>query len=182
MTTIDNTKKIVAIPTMPQADWQFIQNLRQAHDPKGYEFIEPHFTLLSCTAKLTTMQFSALLKADLTLQKSIQFVLRAAIVMPPLNGHQAWYAFLMPEQGLSDLVCLHHQLSQGILFDRLDEQYTFIPHMTIGRFSNKQDCVQLVNELNATNIELSGCIEQLTLVATSNDRAQIFNKIEFQQG
>lgn len=169
---------VVTVPTMSATDRAYIQTLRKQYDPQGYSFIEPHFTLLSLPHNFSKPVLTESLRIYLEQQAKVQFMLRTAIFMPPLNGHQAWYAFLLPEEGFSELMKLHRRLHSGQLQEMLDKNFPFIPHLTIGKFANQADCQRLVNAINATGLKLTGWIEKIVLMEALDNTAHVFAEVE----
>ena len=154
----------LAVPVMQDSDWHYVQNLREQYDPNGYAFVEPHFTMVSLSNKFSKTAFTEILAAQLAQQAKISFCLRTAIFMPPLNGHQSWYTFLMPDEGFSGLNRLHSRIHQGPLQQTLAENFPFIPHLTVGKFTNRVECLRLVKVINKAQLELSGWITKILLV------------------
>jgi 2'-5' RNA ligase len=171
---------VVAIPTMNNKDWDFLQSLRKKYDTKGYAFIEPHFTLLTNNNQFSKQILNKHLHDNFIQQKKIHFALRTAIFMPPLFEHTSWYVFLIPDQGFSELSALHHHICKTGLQLAFYKKFPFIPHITIGSFQQQEDCLQLVETINKNSFALSGCIEKISLIETSNNSAEIFKQILLQ--
>jgi 2'-5' RNA ligase len=168
---------VVAIPTMRNADWNFLQSLRKKHDAKGHAFIEPHFTLLSITKQFSKQELGEILRTILMEIKKFHFFIRTAVLMPPLYEHKSWYAFLVPDQGFREFTNLHDKICTAQLHNKQDKNLSFTPHITVGAFQHKVDCLQLVDEINATKLELPGHIKKIVLIEEVNSSAYIFDRI-----
>lgn len=174
---IFNKSMIIAIPNMEMSDWDFLQSLRKTYDPKGYAFLQPHFTLLASSKYISKQDFNQLIKANLNTQSKIDFIIRTAIFMPPLNQHKSWYTFLLPEEGFNALVKLQRQIVNTGLYNYLDTNFPFIPHITVGSSQEKTICLESVNNLNNQKIAITGCIEKIHLIETNNNSTQILDEI-----
>jgi hypothetical protein len=173
-----STKRmVVAMPTMNDNELQFLQTLRKMHDPKGHAVLGPHFTLFPLHDKFSRDELKTALETNLRHQMKINVCMRLAMFMPPLYQHKSWYAFLIPDEGFSCLSRLHQLVYSGKLHSALDKKFPFIPHITIGSFGNKEDCLQLVGQFNAIRIQLSGYIEKLLFIETCNDKLIVFDEL-----
>jgi 2'-5' RNA ligase len=163
-----NNIMLLAMPKLQGGAWQYIQDLRAQYYPAGHDFLPPHFTLFTLPATLAETALNAI--SNQPLQAKIVFCLRSALFMPPLHGHQSWYTFLMPEQGFSELAKLQRRLSLDL---QPEQDSPFIPHITVGKFSTPKACWQLVDAINASQLELSGWIETLILVDNAVVMAEV---------
>lgn len=175
-----NIRKLLvfALPNMLDANKHSLQNVYEKSKPPGNVIIGPHFTLLTITDNFSKNELSELLRSNLQGQNEISFCLRTALFMPPINQYESWYAFLIPDEGFSELCKLHRQIHKGKLRSALDLNFPFIPHITVGSFADKDSCVQLVNEINALPVEIFGSIETLTLVEVVNNQSHVFDEIK----
>lgn len=174
-----NFKKtaVVAIPTMSDNDWNFLQSLRKKYDAKGYAFIEPHFTLLATNNQFSKQTLDKYLDADSIREKAFHFSIRTAIFMPPLFEHKSWYVFLIPDRGFSELSILHRSICKAGLQLEFYKKFPFIPHVTVGSFKNQADCLQVADDINKHTFELFGSIERISLLEENDGCAQIFKQI-----
>jgi 2'-5' RNA ligase len=170
----------LAIPTLQESDWQYVQSLRERYDPQGYAFVVPHFTLLSLPNRFSKAGVIEILRARLARQVKIPFCVRTAIFMPPTRHHLSWYAFLIPDEGFSGLAKLHHRLYEGPLRMELDESFPFVPHLTVGKFVNQTECLQLVNVINKAPLELSGWITKILLIEAQDNNARVLTEIKLE--
>ncbi len=173
-------KTAVVFPSMKKSEIAFLQNIREKNDLKGYTTIGPHFTIFSPTEKFTKHEFTTFFRKNLRGQKKISFNIHTAIFMPPLVNHKSWYVFLVPDKGFSGLCKLNRLAYQNNLRSELDENFPFIPHITVGSSNDKINSIQLVNKINELGIRLSGEISRVSLVEIVNNEAKIFDEIQFQ--
>jgi 2'-5' RNA ligase len=173
------TRKIlaVAIPNMVEADQHFLQSLRRIHDPVGRQFIATHFTIYSVNDPVDSAESIMIWRDRLSTKKKIPFFLRTALAMPPLQHHKSWYAMLLPEEGFNAISKLQQCFQTAEWQNQQDQALPFIPHITVGSFNYRADCLALVNELNATALALSGIIEKITVIEIVNNAVQTLAEI-----
>ena len=116
--------------------------------------------------------------ANLAEQTAIDFVIRMAIFMPPLVNHQSWYAFLVPDEGFSDLTKLYNKAHQGELRSQMRYDFPYIPHITIGSFNEKERCIAAVKEINKQEIEIKGTIKKVALSEVIDAKVLSFSEID----
>ena len=168
----------IAVPTMADTDWNFVQALRQEGDAKGYQTLVPHFTIFTTVSNVSQHTFSQLLTQHFSTYKKFSFALRTALFMPPLNNHKSWYAFLVPDEGFSQLSLLHRELTQSDLRCELAETFPYIPHITVGSFADKAHCIQFVNKINDRAFSLLGCIDKIILAESIDNTVHVFDEIK----
>jgi len=166
-----------AFPKIGPAQFDLLQSIRKIHDPKGYSAIAPHCTLLSTTLNHSKEEFRRIVIRNLVGRKKFQFAMRTALVMPPLMGHTSWYAFLIPDEGFSDLSDLNRRICRNELQSESNRRFPFLPHITLGSFDQKESCCQIVNEINRKGIEVSGNIDSVSLGEAVGHGVDIFDEI-----
>ena len=171
-----NNMLMVAHPSISATDWNFLQTLRKEYDPKGYAFIEPHFTLFASHSDHYKCNMRNVISKQLSCQKKIAFNLRTALFMPPLNQHKSWYTFLLPEEGFNELSRLHRLLCDISILSDLAANFPFIPHITVGTFQVKNPCLELVDKINNMKINISGFIEKIYLLELDNVKPKLMDE------
>ena len=78
------------------------------------------------------------------------------------------YLFLTVREGSSDLVELHRNIYTGPLRPYLREDIPFVPHLTLGAFSDRAS-----KEAKILDLDLRCELESLHLVRLVDDRSQI---------
>jgi 2'-5' RNA ligase len=167
----------IAIPELNMEDWNFLQNYRQQYDPRGYAFIDPHFTLFSTTTRIDKNLLSQQVKAQLTTIKRIKFNIKKSILMPPSNDHKSWYAYLIPKNGSDCIIKIHQLIKQKMI---CDETLSFIPHIAIGSFQDQAECKQLITHLNMKKINIHGELKTIKLVEIVNNQLSMFDEINLE--
>lgn len=70
------------------------------------------------------------------------------IKLQSITGSKGQFLFLNVKQGNDDIISLHDKLYSGLLAPILNRQLTYIPHMTVGRLSDRQT---FLDALSATS-------------------------------
>jgi hypothetical protein len=78
--------------------------------------------------------------------------------------HKSYYTFLVPDEGLSDIVKLHDAAYTGFMSDFLQLDTPYLPHITVGISEASFVCKNLVDKINAENIEIVGRITNVEIV------------------
>ena len=118
----------LAFPKISINDLAWIQTIRQQYDPQ-FELIDPHFTLVFGVDVDETILVEHM-QTMLQSVASFKFALRCTIVVKD-SFSPNYQVFLVPDEGLSDLVKLHDRLYTAVLEPSLRIDIPYIPHITI---------------------------------------------------
>lgn len=88
---------------------------------------------------------------------------RCAIVGDPDFRDHA-HAFLIPDEGFSDVVRLHDRFYTGPLAGELRLDSPFLPHVGIANAPTPEACKAIVDELNAEEFEIQGRVETVSVI------------------
>ena len=167
---------IFSVPKMDHQGYKFIQNIRKIHDPKGHDFINPHFTFTAKEVNFSNESFKRNLYNNLKSICKFNFIIRRAIPMPPSLEHQSWYAFLVPEYGYLKFCELYSYIMSGIYSTKYNSLF-YLPHITIGSFRKESHCISLINHINRASINITGCIDEVLFATISNNHLVVSDKI-----
>ena len=158
---------VLAFPKITEDDLAWIQSIRQQQDPQ-YALVDPHFTLVF-GVDVDEAQLQTHVQECIQPFAQFKFVLRCAIVVKDSFSPNC-QVFLLPDEGLSDLVKVHDRLYTAVLepFLRLDIAY--IPQITIAASPDAQKMKQLADELNQQSFCIAGKIEEVSLVQFKDDQ------------
>lgn len=163
---------IVIFPTIEEPDQlAAIADLRRRYDPLA-DLVQPHITLVFPFESEITGR-----KLRDHVRTCVQSIAPFRARLSQVTGHEGEYLLLNVKHGNDDLVALHDLLYGGPLAQYLSTEYTFVPHLTVGRIADKQvwrEAVQLssavsilvefvVSEVSVYEIEPSGT-RSLTVV------------------
>lgn len=162
---------VIAYPDLKQNDFQLIQGYRKHNDSLFYSVVKPHFTVVFPVVDIIQHQFT-----DEILNRSeglnqFDFVIRCATINKDAFSDY-YHAFLVPDEGYSNIVKLHDRLYSGLLKSNLRLDLDFIPHIAIGNSKDKFRCKQMVDEWNEKDFAISGTISQLTIVNYENGEVE----------
>ncbi|WP_263788151.1 2'-5' RNA ligase family protein [Salinibacter grassmerensis] len=154
---------VVSYPALSEEDYERIQAVREEHDPLYYGVIDPHITLVFPTDGVRRTTLIEHVREEASSTAPFEVVFRCAILGDPdFEGHA--HAFLVPDEGFSDLVRLHDRLYTGPLADFLRLDLPFLPHVGIANTPDPEDCKTIVDNLNAKNFEIRGRVESFDVV------------------
>ena len=157
---------VVAYPELAPADYELIQSCRKDHNTL-YKVIEPHFTIVFSVPDMPLADFAAEIKKQVTDIAAIRFCMRCTVVNK--DSFSNYYdAFLVPDEGFSNITKLHDRLYSRKLarHHRLDVSY--IPHMSIANNLDVLTIKEVVDKWNAKEFEIHGTISSLDIINYEN--------------
>jgi 2'-5' RNA ligase len=122
-----------------------IQKLREQYDPI-YKLIPPHITLVfPFESNIPSKELNEHIEISIAKLKPFPIHLQG------ITGTQDFYLFLV-KKGNDSIIELHDQLYTGILSSYLNREYSYLPHLTIGKLANIIDFQFALNQtLHFTN-------------------------------
>ncbi|MBN8569182.1 MAG: 2'-5' RNA ligase family protein [Ignavibacteria bacterium] len=152
----------VAYPELSEKDYDLIEKYRREHDSL-YDIIRTHFTLVFPVRDFSEKIFTEEIKKQLQGIQPFSFTLRSATINKDAFTEN-YYAFLVPDEGHSNIIKLHDKLYSGRLspYHRMD--IDFIPHITIGNSINISACKKMVDDWNSNDFEITGRISSIDIV------------------
>lgn len=132
-----------------------------------YNIIEPHFTIVFSVPDMEVSKFIAEIRELSKGIAAIPFCIRCAVICKDSFSNN-YDAFLVPDEGHSDVVKLHDRLYSGKLarHHRLDVSY--IPHMSIAYSPDLRHIKDIVDNWNATEPPITGTIGSLDIINYEN--------------
>ncbi len=164
----------VAYPELSEKDYNLIENYRREHDSL-YDIIRTHFTLVFPVRDFSEKIFTEEIKKQLQGIQPFTFTLRSATINKDAFTEN-YYAFLVPDEGHSNVIKLHDKLYSGRLSSYLRLDVDFIPHITIGNSINILACKKMVNDWNSQDFEITGKIASIDIV--NYEQATTLEKIK----
>lgn len=166
----------VGYPVIPRRDFEWIQSLRKKYDRDGYNLIKAHFTLVFPVDNIAQPRFLDHIRPRINNFAKIQFELcRFNLCNKPYEGK--WFIFLVPERGREEIIELHDILYSDLLVPELSTEYPFDPHITIGRLEDKNECLEIIGNLNKADFRIMGWIETIDAAVYDNDIIETIDRI-----
>jgi len=165
---------VVAYPVLNETDFDLIENQRKVSDPLQ-KVIAPHFTFVFPVVDFPADEFCREIRAQLNNIYAFPFLISRAI------GHRDEFtgnhlALLVPGPGAAQIANVHDLLYSGLLRKHLRRDLPFVPHVTIGTFTDELSR-KVVEEWNSKNVEIRGIISSLDILTYENDRVETIQKI-----
>lgn len=167
----------LAYPKISQKDYQWIQEFREENDELNHGVMEPHFTLVFPVFNQRPETFIEEIKSRAADHSNIDFALRCAI-MDKDAFTPYWHVYLVPDEGYSQIIKLHDNLYSGKLADELRLDLPFIPHVGIANSVEKWTCKELVDQINYSDMEIKGTIQEIDVVEYHEERVETMEKIK----
>jgi len=170
---------LIACPELIHTDLELIQGYRKAHD-KLYKIVDPHFTFVFPVHGISIADFSAEIKKQLLGENSIMFCLKSAIANKDAFS-ETYNAFLVPDEGYSQIVKLHDKLYSGALSAHHRTDIEYIPHITIGSSHDSAACQKLADEWNTNYFAICGSISSFEIADYENGVITSVEKIQLRK-
>lgn len=159
-------------PNISKDDFKVIQSIRKRHDPKYYDVVDPHITLVFSTDKVNADELVQHVRNKLSGTKSFNLKFDSAKLIED-DSKEFYHAFLIPSRGFDEINDVHDILYTGVLDSELRRDIPFIPHLGIGT-GTKDEMKKLVNELNDSQIKINGTAEEITIVQYDGNKVSIY--------
>jgi hypothetical protein len=167
---------VIAYPELGDTDLQKIQACRKDND-RLYKDIAPHFTFVFAVQDFSESDFVAEVKKQLTGTKAFSFTIRCAAINKD-SFSDYYFAFLVPDEGYSNMVKLHDRLYDDRLFHHRRLDIDYIPHIEIANAPDKMQIKSIVDEWNSIDLEIKGCVSEIEIVNYENRVLTTIEKIK----
>ena len=159
---------IVIFPKFERLD--LIEQIRSMFDPLAAS-VKAHITLVPpFEADVSSEQLHS------HIEQVIQNIQPFSVTLQGITGHEGEYLFLNVKRGNDELIELRDKLYSGILANHLLPQYTYVPHLTVGRLPDQK----LFLEAVTTAQEVTAIFEtQIYEVSVYNVQSNGTRLIEF---
>ena len=157
---------IVAFPSFTTGG-ALVARWRAAFDAGMSARVAPHVTLVSPTDLADPDTLAALSGDAAGLERAIPFTCRHLMLWPERDSAET-LLFALPEGGLAALTRLHEVLHAGPLTAARRPDLPFLPHITVGRFPDRDAAASVVRPINAAAPEITGRIDGLAVVAVGD--------------
>ena len=167
---------VVAYPELSTTDRELIQAVRKDHNTL-YNVIKPHFTIVFSVPHMSSLDFIAEIKKQIGNTGIIPVTIRCAIINKD-SFSDYFDAFLVPDEGFSQVLGLHDKLYSGLLarYHRVDISY--IPHMSIANSKDVYAIKKIADEWNKKNLVIQGTISSLDIINYENRTITTIEKIQ----
>lgn len=153
----------LAYPDIDQADYDWIQDIRKKHDERYIDVVQPHFTLVFSTTKLSLEEFTQHIKEKIKGFQEFDISLDSAKVVED-DSKEFFHTFLIPSKGFDEINKIHDELYTGLLESELRHDIPFIPHVGIGTSDNQQEAEEVVSKVMEAQRQIVGAVSKITIV------------------
>jgi len=153
----------LAYPDIDQSDYDWIQKIRKSHDTRYFNVVEPHFTLVFSTNKLSLEDFAQHIKEKAGRFQAFNISLDSAKVVED-DSKEFFHEFLIPSKGFDEINRIHDELYTGSLESELRHDIPFIPHVGIGTSDEQQEAEQVVSMVIQAQRPIIGTVSKITIV------------------
>ena len=166
---------VVAFPKVSAEAADLISGFRANHDPNFHD-IAAHFTVVFAVGHMTDADLGSHVRDRIAGLTEIRFVCRYSMVGAD-HASPLYYAFLVPDEGSSEISKLRDALHVGPLEASLRPDIPFVPHITLGSFDRAEDARAHCDELNTGNLHVEGRIDTVTVIRKSGREISVGESI-----
>ncbi len=167
---------VLAYPDVSRSDYEWIQSIRKQHD-KQFTMVEPHFTIVFPTTKLSESEILEHVKSIRFTLKPLDFTLAKAIVEE--NVYPKYFqVHLVAAEPIAEIIKLHDLLYVGALASELRTDVPYVPHITIASSEAKDVMQKLADKINSKDINISSKVNKITV--SSFDGTKVVDIGQFQ--
>jgi 2'-5' RNA ligase len=154
-------RSIVILPEFDGLDR--IAQLRRQFDPLASK-IGAHITLVfPFESDLSAEQLRA------HIQRAIQGMTPFPVQCRGVTGHEDEYLFLNVKLGNDQLIDLHDRLYSGPLAAHLRFEYTYTPHVTVGRLADRTEFLRALEVTREVRATFQTVVREITTVRIESD-------------
>lgn len=172
---------VVNYPTLSDDDLAWIQSVRREHDALYFDVIDPHFPFVFPTDDVPESTLIDHVQRHARAFSAFEVVFRCAILGDSDFQDHA-HAFLIPDEGFSDVVHLHDRLYTGPLASELRLDLPFLPHVGIANAPTPEACKAIVDDLNAQEFEIYGRVASLEVIGYDGETVWTIESFRLLEG
>lgn len=154
---------VLAYPDIDRSDYNWIQEIRKNHDNRYFDVVEPHFTLVFSTNKLSLEDFTRHVTEKIKGSQAFEISLDSAKVVED-DSKEFFHEFLIPSKGFYEINKIHDDLYTGPLESELRHDIPFIPHVGIGTSDEEQEAEEVVGMVMKAQRTIIGTVSKITIV------------------
>src|SRR5262245_16843062 len=165
---------IYALVHYPAVDPGLINQLRSKYDPQ-FHMIAPHITIMfPVPDSIGERGLVSHIESILSHWKPFPICLKG------YRRSRDEYLFLLLNKGEGDVIRLRNEIYTGLLSEYRNEVRPFIPHVTLGVFTGKnEEYAQALKEAELLNLDYECLLDRLHLIKVNDERSQIIWSKEF---
>ncbi|OGY39174.1 MAG: hypothetical protein A2391_00925 [Candidatus Brennerbacteria bacterium RIFOXYB1_FULL_41_13] len=168
---------VVAYPKISEFDFNWIQEYRSKNDPRYFNVVKPHFTIVFATGDISQEEFIQEAKKQTENIQQFDFELNIATINQD-DSKEYYHEFLVPEKGYAAIVKLHDKLYSGAFYKNLRFDIDFIPHVGIGNADDVQESKKRVDSLNAKSVSIIGKVDTLDILEYKDGKVSTIDQIK----
>ena len=166
---------VVSFPAIAETNRAWIERVRQQYDP-NVDLIAGHFTFCFSLQGISQEALTEHVARIASRVSAFPFECRTVSLGEDDVGADA-YVFLTPEQGGEAITRLHSTLYTGLLAGHLNPKIPFVPHLTLGRVSDRSSAMRICVELNDQGVLVEGRIASLSIVRRTSASVEVCSTV-----
>jgi len=167
---------LISYPNISKTDYDWIQSIRNDHDPRYFSVVKPHVTIVFGTNKLNPQELLEHAQKKVKNFPRIAINFDSALVVED-DSESFFHTFLVPSEGYDQINKLHDLLYENEMASELRLDIPFIPHIGIGTSDSEKDMGSLAKQINEKTVSIKGFLDTLSLVQFDGTEVEDLDKI-----
>ncbi len=167
---------VLAYPVVSADDYARIQEFRRENDELYFHVVEPHFALVFSWPEWEPETFVPEVRKQARGFGPFDFCIRSA-ALDRDSFVDCYHAFLVPDEGHSQILKLHDRLYADKLFPQRLLTVDFIPHMGVGNSADPLKCLEMVESWNKAEFAIPGRIAVLDIADYDGRKVETIERV-----
>ncbi len=159
----------LAFPSFSGEGGQLVESFRRRHDLAQSDLVAAHVTLVFGSHVADEDAYLRHVEAVVSASPPIEFASRHAMLGTD-EGSAAGLVYLAFDEGHSGLSLLHDRLHRGPLAELLRLDLPYVPHITVGRSSDRAEVKRWCDTWNDARIDLRGRVDRMAVCRLQDGR------------
>lgn len=170
------TLLVIAYPEISDHDLKRIQDFRLKHDERYYRRVGPHFKLVFDVHGWEPQAYVREVTQSSAGFCRFGFTLRSAAFSRDAFS-ESFQVSLIPDEGLSSFIRLHHNLYRGSLKNHRALKVDYLPGLMVGNSRSAQECLDMVEDWNKEEFSIHGQVDHLDVVSMNHESVQTLERL-----
>jgi hypothetical protein len=172
---------VIAYPELSEPDLQRIQDFRSQNDLEYFRLVGPHFKLVFEVVGWDPPAYAREVSSRVDGIRQFGFTLRSAAFNRDVFRDK-FQVSLIPDEGLSSFIRLHHLLYRGSLKNHRTLNVDYLPGLLVGSAREPEACLDMVEYWNQELFSIQGHICHLDVVSVNHHTVQTLERLHLPGG
>ena len=164
----------ICVPIFPAPARAWLQDRRAKHDPKHFQLVAPHVTLIFPSWALPEDSFVAHVSSCLRGVRGAPVAFSSTQVF---RERGAALVYLVASVGSDWLNRIHVKLHSGPLALERRQDIPYVPHITVGRFASALKAAKLARQIGSELEPIAGRVQAVDVVRVAQNAIRPVHRV-----